>query len=232
MKKTLLFIVALVFGTGSIIAQNNCSKYYPMEEGSTRTYAVYNKKGKVDGTTTYSVSEAKNDGGQTQATLSMTYEDAKGKHTFDSDYSMTCTGDGIKIDYMSLMPAQMLNQYEDMEVEMDMSGTDIQLPNNLSVGQQLDDANVNVKMNMSGIKMNINVSTINRKVEKQESVTTSAGTFDCYVLSETIKSKSMGVNIEINSKTWLSEGVGMIKNETYKKNGNMESRSELIEYSK
>lgn len=232
MKKTLLFLVALAFGTSSINAQNNCSKYYPMEEGTTLSYNVYNKKGKVDGTTTYTVSEVKNDGGQTQSTLSMTYEDSKGKHTFDSDYSMTCTGDGIKIDYMSLMPAQMLNQYEDMDLEIEMDGTDIQLPNNLSAGQQLDDANVTAKMNISGIKMNVEVNTTNRHIEKQESITTSAGTFDCYVLAETMKSKSMGVNIEINIKTWLSEGVGMIKNETFKKNGNLESRTELSEYSK
>lgn len=232
MKKTILVFAALLFGISSAIAQNSCSKYYPMEEGATLSYTVYNKKGKVDGTTTYTVSEVKNDGRQTQSTLSMSYSDAKGKHNFDSNYSMTCTGDGIKIDYMSLMPAQMLDQYEDMDVKMEMDGTDIQLPNNLSAGQQLDDANVTMKMNMAGIKMNVEVSTINRHIEKQESVTTSAGTFDCYVLSETIKSKSMGANIEINSKTWLAEGVGMIKNETYKKNGNLESQTELTEYSK
>lgn len=232
MKKTLLLFAAILFGTSSLIAQNNCSKYYPMEEGASFTYSVYNKKGKVEGTTTYTISKVKSDGGETQSKLSMTYEDAKGKHNFDSDYSMTCTGDGIKIDYMSLMPSQMLDQYEDMDVDIEMDGTDVQLPNNLSTGQQLDDANVTAKMNISGIKMNVEVSTVNRHIEKQESVTTSAGTFDCYVLSETLKSKSMGVNIEINNKTWLAEGVGMIKSETYKKNGNLESRTELTQYSK
>lgn len=232
MKKTILLLTGIIFGFSSAIAQTNCSTYYPMEEGAILSYAVYNKKGKIDGTTTYTVSDVKNDGRQTQSTLSMSYSDAKGKHNFDSSYSMTCTDDGIKIDYMSLMPGQMMDQYEDMDVKMEMDGTDIQLPNNLSAGQQLDDANVSVKMNMSGIKMNITVSTVNRHIEKEESITTAAGTFDCYVLSETIKSKTMGANIEINSKTWLAEGVGMIKNETYKKNGNMETRTELTEYSK
>jgi len=231
MKKTLIFMMAILFGIYSINAQNNCSKYYPMEEGASFTYTVYNKKGKVDGTTSYTVTDIKNDNNQTQSTLNMTYSDAKGKHSFDSNYGMTCTDMGIKIDYMSLMPSQMMNQYKDMDVEMDMEGIDIELPNDLSVGQQLADANVNVSMNMSGIKMKISVSTVDRNVLAKEQVTTPAGTFDCYVLSETIQSKSMGANLELISKTWLAEGVGMIKNETYKKNGTMQSRSELTKFS-
>jgi len=224
-------MMAILFGIYSINAQNNCSKYYPMEEGASFTYTVYNKKGKVDGTTSYTVTDIKNDNNQTQSTLNMTYSDAKGKHSFDSNYGMTCTDMGIKIDYMSLMPSQMMNQYKDMDVEMDMEGIDIELPNDLSVGQQLADANVNVSMNMSGIKMKISVSTVDRNVLAKEQVTTPAGTFDCYVLSETIQSKSMGANLELISKTWLAEGVGMIKNETYKKNGTMQSRSELTKFS-
>jgi len=232
MKKSLLFMVALIFGSISTFAQNQCSKYYPMQEGASFTYDIYNKKGKPDGTTSFKISDIKNEGGETQASMNMSYADAKGKNNFESKYSMTCTGEGIKIDYMSLMPSQMTSQFEDMDMDMEMTGTDVQLPNNLSVGQQLDDANISVKMNMAGINMKINVSTTNRHVLKQESITTPAGSFDCFVLSETIKSKSMGANLEMESRTWLAEGIGMIRNETYKKNGTMESRSELKEYSK
>jgi len=232
MKKTLLFIVALVFGTSSLIAQDNCSKYYPLVEGSTLEYTFYNKKGKQDGKMEYSVSNVTDVAGQTTGTFSMSFIDKKGKSSFSSEYDLSCTGEGIKIDHMSILPTQMMSQYEDMDIDMDITGTDIELPNDLSVGQQLADANVSCKMNISGIKMNIEVTQVDRKVEKKETITTPAGTFDCYVLNETTKSKTMGANIEINTKTWLAEGVGMIKSETYKKNGNLESRSELSKYSK
>jgi len=232
MKKTILLFAAILFGFNSSIAQDNCSKYYPLVEGSSFEYTFYNKKGKQNGKTEYSVSNVKDEGGQTTATFTMSYTDEKGKNNFSSEYDMACTGEGIKIDHMSILPTQMLSQYEDMNLDMDISGTDIELPNNLSVGQQLADANVSCKMSISGIKMNIEVAQVDRNVEKKETITTPAGTFDCYVLNETTKSKTMGANIEIHSKTWLAEGVGMVKSEIYKKNGNLESSSELSKYSK
>ncbi|KAG1650156.1 Tetratricopeptide repeat protein 28 [Nymphon striatum] len=68
-----------------------------------------------------------------------------------------------------LFPAQMMQQYSEMDIEMDISGTDIELPNNLNVGEELADANVTINMNISGIKMEISVDQINRKVISKES---------------------------------------------------------------
>jgi hypothetical protein len=113
----------------------------------------------------------------------------------------------------------MMQQFEDMEMEV--TGTDVELPNDLSVGQNLPDANVDVKMSMGGINMNMNVETINRKVEKKESVTTPAGSFDCYVIYSETKSKMMLANNTFPNRLWLAEGVGMVKQETYNKNGKL-----------
>jgi len=231
MKKTILVILT-VFIAISIKAQDNCSTYYPMVEGSSFEYTNYNKKGKVDGVTNYTVSSVTSEGTATKATLDFKMSDKKGKELFTSNYSFTCENNIVKIDYKSLFPAQMMKQYADMDVKMDISGTDIEIPNNLSVGQELADANVSIAMNMSGIKMNITVDQTNRKVLNQENVTTPAGTFNCMVITETTKSKTMGVKIELNSKLWLAEGVGMIKQETYKKNGDLMSKTELTKYSK
>lgn len=213
-------------------AQNNCSTFYPMEEGASYSYALYNKKDKLEGTTDYTVSEVNTSGSNTYATMQIKFVDAKGKNAFESDYNITCTGDGIKMDYKSLFPSQMQQQYTDMGLEMDITGTDVELPNNLSVGQDLEDANVNVKMKMSGMNMSIDVNTTDRKVIGKESVTTSAGTFDCFVITAKTKSKVMMANQEMNDKMWLSEGVGMVKQETYGKNGKLMSRMELSKFSK
>jgi len=231
MKNTIRICFIAFFISIGVQSQNNCSKYYPMEKGIIFNYKVYDKKGKLEGTTKHEVAEITSENGQTHSKLNISYTDAKGKHNFDSNYGMTCTGTGIKIDFMSLMPNQMISQYEDMDVEMDITGTDIELPNDLSVGRELADANVNVTMNMSGIKMKISVYTVNRKVIANEELTTPAGTFSCLVLNETVQSKSMGANVNITSITWLAEGIGMIKNETYKKNGALMGKTELNAYS-
>ena len=92
----------------------------------------------------------------------------------------------------------------------------IELPNNLSVGQELADANVNVAMSISGMKMKIEAKTTNRKVVAKESVTTAAGTFDCVVLTADISSKVAFANVNVSDKLWLAKGVGIVKQETYK----------------
>lgn len=231
MKKTALYLFLLVFGMGSLTSQENCSKYYPMEEGTSFQYTMYDKKGKTEGITDYTISNVDTDGGTTSATFDLKFTDNKGKEVYNSDYTISCSENGIKIDYASLFPSQMMKQYEEMGLEMDISGTDIQLPNDLSVGKELEDANVSIAMNMSGMKMNISVDQTNRKVEKKESVTTPAGTFDCYLITETTTTKTMGANLEMNNKLWLAEGVGMVKQESYKKNGNLMTRMELTKFS-
>ena len=232
MKNIPLLLLVTLFTTALTFSQNNCSKFYPMEEGSSFQYTNYDKKGKTDGTIDYKISEVKVDGSVTTATFDMKYNDEKGKNIFESDYNIICENGIVRIDFKSLFPSQMMQQFSDMNVEMDITGTDIELPNDLSVGQELADANLSIAMSMSGIKMNTTVDQTNRKVEKKESVTVAAGTFDCYLVTETNVSKTMGATIEMQSKLWLAEGVGMVKQESYKKNGNLMSRMELTKFSK
>lgn len=230
MKTKILLIITVLLYTVSITAQNNCSRFYPMEEGTAFEYTMYNKKGKTDGISSYQVTTVENNGDSTTATMAISFTDNKGKDVYSSDYSFTCTGNMVTIDYQSLMPQQMLEQYGDME--MDITGTDLEIPNDLSVGQELEDANVTMKISMSGINMTTTVDMTNRKVEKQESVTTPAGTFDCYVLYSDTESKVMMTKQKFPSRVWLAEGVGMVKQETYKKNGDLMNSMQLTKFSK
>ena len=229
--RTLILIYSLFLVSSTALSQN-CSKYYPMEEGTSFQYTMTNKKGKTEGITDYSITNVENTGGVTTASMNMKFTDEKGKEIFVSDYKLSCTGDVVKIDYNSLVPAQMMKQYTDMGMEMEISGTDIELPNNLSVGQGLDDANVAMSIKMPGMNMNIKVDQLNRIVEKKESVTTPAGTYECYVITQDNVSETMGVKQTMQSKLWLAEGVGMVKQETYNKKGDLMSKSELTSFKK
>lgn len=232
MKNILLSVSAFLLTMAICSAQNECSKFYPLEEGTTFQYTNFDKKGNPDGTVDYTISEVSDKGPATVATFDLKYTDKKGKEIFESNYKITCENGTVRIDYKSLFPTQMMQQYSEMDIEMDITGTDIELPNDLSVGQELADANVSVEMSMGGIKMNTTVDQTDRKVEKKESVTTPAGTYDCYLITESTTSKAMGASFELESKLWLAEGVGMVKQESYKKNGNLISSTELTKFSK
>lgn len=221
-----IFTALLALLTISIgYSQDTCSQYYPFEEGVKFEITSYNKKGKVESVSNYHVS---NVSGNT-ATFNTTISDKKGKEITTTNYDITCEGDVISIDFKSLMNPEMFAQYQDMEV--DFTGTNIELPNDLSVGKELKDANLNMAMNMSGMNMNMSLDLVNRKVEGKESVTTPAGTFDCYVITYTMEMK-MGLKRIGNNKEWIAEGVGMVKSENYNKSGKLIAYSELTKISK
>ncbi|PIF01583.1 MAG: hypothetical protein CR994_00655 [Maribacter sp.] len=225
-----LILFCLALGLSYTLPAQNCGNYYPMVEGATFEYTNYNKKGKKEGIAKYKVSEVNTSGDVTNATMSIELVDEEGKELYKTDYKFACTDNTVSIDYESLIPSSTLQQFKDMEI--DVSGTDLELPNDLSVGQELPDANVAIKVSMNGINMNTTVDMINRKVEKKESVTTPAGTFDCYVIYNDNKMKAMMVNSTMGSRIWYSEGVGMVKQESYKKNGKIITSTVLTAFSK
>jgi hypothetical protein len=229
MKTTVLTFSLILFFTGGIIGQN-CSKFYPMEEGTTFQYTNYDKKGKNAGLADYRVSEVSTDGNSTEATMAIALQDEKGKAIYNSSYRFSCSDNKVSIDYQSLLPEEMMGQMGDMEMEI--TGTDIELPNELTVGETLPDANVTMTMDMAGMKMKTVVNIINRKVEKKETVTTAAGSFDCYVIYSDNQTQAMGMNKTFPSRLWLAEGVGMVKQETYSKKGEMMGRTELTSYTR
>jgi len=222
--KFLITAVLSLFLITTGFSQSGCSKYYPFEEGTTLQYTNYDKKGKKSGFLDYKVSNVRNNGGNTTATFEISMKDKKGEHIMDSSYDISCNGNGVVIDYKSMSNAQMMKQFENFEYEI--SGTDLDLPNNLSVGQKLKDGNMNMKISM-GITMEMKITIKNREIIGKETITTPAGSFKCYILQATTEIDMMGRNMTSTSKSWFSEGVGMVKQETKGMGGKMDSSSKL-----
>ena len=130
---------------------------------------MYDKKGKFDGTTDYKVTKVENSGNETVAQMTVNFTDKKGNEVMQSNYNIYCTDNGVRIDFKSLMSSQMLEQYKEMDVTIDLSGTDIELPNDLEVGQELAEANVIMNIKIAGMNMKTIANMLNRKVKKKES---------------------------------------------------------------
>lgn len=230
MKMKISLLLITVFTFSAIHAQQNCSRFYPTTEGTVLEYTNYDKKGKTDGTVTYTVHAVTDNADNTRTEMGISFTDKKGDNIYNTDYAFVCSGNTVSVDYETLVPKQMVEQYADMEMEI--TGTDIEFPNELSVGQELKDANMAMKISMGGININTTVDMVSRKVEKQETLSTSAGTFDCFVVYSENRTKVMMVNKTYPSRVWLAEGVGMVKQESYKANGNLINRTELTKFSK
>lgn len=228
MKSFIFSVITICLISSLGFSQSACSKYYPFKEGATFTYTNYNKKGNPSGDVNYKVTNVRKEGGNEVMTMTVDLKDKKGNDSMEFAYDITCDGNGVSIDFNSLGNMGMLQQFENMETEI--TGTNMILPNDLSVGQKLPDSSMNMKISM-GITMEVNVQIINREIIAKEKMTTAAGTFDCYVLQATTAMDMMGRNMTSTTKSWFSEGVGMVKQVTKGEGGKMDSSSELTKLS-
>ena len=204
----------------------DCDGYFPYKEGTTFEITQYDKKDKVTGRIVYKVTDV--DASSQTATYEFEMFDKKDESIMTSSFSAECTGEGIIVDANYMVNPEMIGNYQNME--MTITGDNLEIPNNLSVGQTLPDAAVYVAVDMSPIKMNLTSQIQNRKVTAKESVTTPAGTFDCHVLEYETETK-VGIKVTTTNKQWLAPKVGVIKDESYNKSGKLMGYSLLTMYS-
>lgn len=206
----ILFLCAMPMAT----AQNDCNMYYPLKEGATFQMTSYDKKNKPTAVLDYKVLKIVNTAGSKVGTIHGSVKDEKGKMLAELDYDVICKDNKLSVDFKSMLNPQMMEQFKEMDYEI--SGTNLEWPNDLSVGMTLPDGNMTMKIGMSGMNMTMTVDEKNRKVIGKEKMTTPAGTFDCYVVTFDTSVK-MGINQTTSSKQWVSKGVGLVKQEDSQK---------------
>ena len=223
MKKVIVLSISVILGLQFSVAQNNCSKYYTFSEGTKFQLTNYDQKDKKTAVVDYVVKESNGD----SALFAYEMFDDKGEPVLASEYWISCENDGISIDFKSLAAPGMMEQYKDMEV--DLSGTNLFLPNNLSVGQTLPDADLLMTVSMAPINMKLTVKIFDREVVGEETVTTPAGTFDCIILTQSTETK-MGMKVSGSSREWYAAKVGLVKQESYNKKGKKIASSVLTSF--
>ena len=65
-------------------------------------------------------------------------------------------------------------------------------------------------------------------MESAENITVEAGSFDTYKVTSNVSANAMGMKTSSKSAEWIAKGVGMVKSETYEKNGDISSYTELV----
>ena len=217
----IVYSIVLIHALHISFAQNCAESFYISKEGAKLTFESYDDKNKLQTTQVQTMKSFKNTAGGFEATMSVTMTDKKGKSVLDNrNFDVKCDNGVFKMDLSALYLGTMNNL---KDLEMEISGEGITFPSNIEVGQELKSGETEAKMKSSGTTlMTFRFNEINRKVEKKESITTPAGTFDCYkIVSETdIK---MIIKRTIKTTSWIAKGVGLVRTETYNKKGALEN---------
>ncbi|MEW6469583.1 MAG: hypothetical protein AB1458_11695 [Bacteroidota bacterium] len=235
MKKIIYSALCLAALTTAYAFTDACDAMLFFKEGSSVTFTSYDDNDKVSGSHKTVYSKVTKTGGTVSATASAEYFDKKGKSTGKAEYIMKCSGGTIMIDMRMMMPQQQADAYKDME--MTMEGNDLEFPSTLTVGSTLKDATMKMSFKPKGsnspmpMGMTFQVNITNRKVEAKESITTPAGTFECYKITEEVETKTM-FGVKMKSVNWFSPEVGNVRTESYKENGKYMGKTELTELKK
>lgn len=194
----------------------NCSGYYFLQANKTIEMAIYNKKGDVTATQKYMVSNVSNSGGSTTADVNTEMVDKKGKQIAKGTSRMKCTGGVIMVDMKMSMPMQQGQNYE---TDVQADEIYIEYPTTMSVGDKLKDAKMHLDMNgANGMKQSVDMEVTDRKVEGKETVTTAAGTWECFRITQKtkmrIKTMGIGMPMNIEATEWYAPGFGIVKTES------------------
>ncbi len=229
--KTLLTTLSILLSL--TIFSQNCDEILPLNEGTQWSYQSFDKKGKLSSTSTQKIVSTRESGGEVTATIQQEIIDDKNEVINSSEYDVSCDGNQINISIEKMMNEEMMASFKGMEVKIDADQLDYY--SNPTVGQNLKDATMvidvatsgsEVAMGMSMLKMTVNIT--NRKVEAKETITTAAGTFECYKITYDIEMKTI-VKVQAQAVEWFCPGVGMVKQESYNKKGKLTGSSELSE---
>lgn len=227
--KAIFPITMLCFLALPMMQAQDCSAYFPFKKGATMAYTTYDDKDKVLASQTQKVTiiEDKGDDGLV-AQINMVLYDKKGEQSMDGDYKISCKDNTLFMDVTATMP-QLTEAFSSMEVTM--TGNELQIPSKLSVGQTLPDASMEIQAASGGLNiMKMNIEVVDRKVEAKETVTTPAGTYECYKISQYTNTKML-VGKSFKTVNWYAANVGLVRTENYNKKGRLESYMVLTKFS-
>lgn len=230
MNIRVIFFVSFILFSGFYLKAQNCSFYYPMEEGAELYYTNYDKKERVSGKSVQKVTKLSNASGTTTAEVVVEAYDKKDKPITESTMTVRCVDGVFFISMERFLVSESMAAYQDMDVEIE--GDELIFPDKLKVGDALPDGKVEMVVKNNSIPiMDMAVIVSNRKVEAEEKITTPAGTFDCVKISYDVTT-NMVITIRAKATEWLSKDVGMVKSETYNKNGSLMGSTVLTELKK
>lgn len=223
-------LLLLFIFTGTLVAQDCKSGFYPSTVGTIMEQTHSDKKGKVVSVATSKITSVEPTTAGYKIAMQVSGKDDKGKESFNTTSSVTCENGVYHFQFNDLFSSMMSSTAAMKNMEMVISGDDMAMPSNLTVGQALPDATSVMEMKMNGTSlMSFTFAVKNRKVAAKESITTAAGTFECYKITNDMDVKMMG-NRTLKVSSWWALGAGLIRQESYNATGELESKMELTKF--
>ena len=212
MKKCILILYLLVTITAT---GQNCDYYY-LQNNKVVEMTFTNKKGKETGRNVYTISNVNKTGSTTTATVNSEMFSDKGKTISKAVNNVSCTNGVLMMDMKMFIPSPQQEQMG--TATANASNVYLEYPADMKEGDALKDGDFKMDFkSASGMNGNVSVNITDRKVLSKESVTTRAGTWECFKISSQNKiTMKIGIPIPIRAEVteWFAPGFGVVKSDT------------------
>lgn len=212
-----------------------CSKLVYFQTGVEVETTTYDAAGKAISIQHAKVIDVKNDNGITTASVESEDIKAAGGTAKKMSYSYHCDGNKIYFDIAAMFRAEV------KEKDASFKASVIEYPINISTGETLPDASGTMSTEKDGKVTTMTYHYKNRKVEAQEDIKTTAGSWNCFKISNAIEidldfpgmdeetkkiMQSMRARNKTTTTTWFAPDFGVVKMEMYQ-NGNLQTRVQV-----
>jgi hypothetical protein len=225
MKKIFVLLISIFICQNAGKAQT-CG-YLLLTNNAEVEMSMFDKKNEPSGKVVYKVLSSN---GKEAKVVSKVYNE-KGKDLGGGEGTYKCDGNNFSFDMKAMLPSEQAKSMNMKDMEVKTNNATINYPSNMTVGTSLPDNEFTADTYSGTMKlMSMSFKVTNRKVEGKESITTPAGTFDCYKITSNQDFKTI-FNFNVQMKEWFSPNVGVVKTEAYRK-GSLFSSTLITKISK
>lgn len=218
---TLLFLVFHILIITSSSAQE-CTSYFPSQEGTILQLKIYSPAGKV----LYTVEDrvVKTLSSDRKAEVNIEREINKKKTKMLVGYQtlvFRCEGDKTLIDMASLLTPKQVKYMYSLGATVEVSNGYLDIPAKIVPGEIIGNDRHLVTLilqthyNKERIGMETTVS--GRKIDGTETITTPAGTFECIKIRYFIEGRGLGKYRQKRVEEWHAKGLGIVQSRSYDK---------------
>ena len=211
------FIFLLLILSGLFSFSQECGNFYYLQNNKTIEMTITNSKGKESGKNIYTISNVNKNGNSISSIINSEFFDSKGKSINKAVNNVKCMNGVMMMDMKIFIPSAQQEQMGNGTANA--SDVYLEYPASMAAGDDLKDGQFTLNYQTGGgMNSSIDVSITERKVEVKESVTTTAGTWECFkiISKNKITTKIAGIGIPIKSDVteWFAPGFGVVKTES------------------
>ncbi len=230
--RTLFFVFTFIVSSCVLMAQDDCISFFPSNEGAVLVTKSYDAKGTLLNTMTYKVNKMDQTVDGSNIDIVFTITNSKDSLIDSGNLNAKCEDGAF---YMTMSNRVLSpDAIKMLEKDTELAGDFLDYPDPFGVDFS-NYHNGNFKMNRGKFtiqskkdkKIFADIDVFNRRYEKNEKITTPAGTFDAAKVTFNFTITENKKMTRYEGVEWYALNAGIIRSETYDEKGNLENYSVL-----